>query len=172
MKKIVVLVAIFSLAGSAPANAAPAEVRDTYIGLQFGNSDVAFNAESDLDLDLTLLQFGIWVSDDISLEGRSARGGNADTIQGVDYEIESIYGLYGLYHFHFGEFASLYASAGMSRAVLKTSVPGVSEQQEESSFSYGVGAKLSVFSIDFMRYMDIDEMEIDVVSVGLQYTFN
>ena len=172
MKNSVVLFAIFTLAGSAPANAAPAEVRDTYLGFQLGNSAVSFNGESDLDLDLTLLQFGVWVSDDISLEVRTARGGNVETIQGVDYEIESIYGMYGLYHFHFSEFASLYATAGMSRAVLKTSVPGGSEQQEESSFSYGVGAKLSVFSIDFMRYMDIDEMEVDVVSVGLQYTFN
>lgn len=172
MKNIVVLLAIFTLGGSALVNAAPAEVGDTYTGFQFGNSDVSFNGESDIDLDLALLQFGVWVSDDIALEVRTARSSNEDTIQGIDYEIESIYGMYGLYHFHFSEVASLYAAAGLSRATLKGSVPGNSEQQDESSISYGIGAKFSVFSIEFMRYMEIDEMEVDVVSVGIQYTFN
>ena len=172
MKNIVVLLAFFTLGGSVLVNAVAAETRDTYVGFQFGNSDVSFNAESDLDLDLALLQFGVWVSDDIALEVRTARGINEHTIQGIEYKIESIYGLYGLYHFHFSDFASVYAAAGFSRTALKGSVPGDSVQQDESGFSAGVGAKLSVFSIEFMRYMDIDEMEVDVVSIGLQYTFN
>jgi hypothetical protein len=169
VKSIVALLAIFALVGPGIANAASSEGVDTYIGLQFGNSDVSVDGVSDLDIDLTLLQVGVWVSDDISLEIRTGRGMSDDTVQGVKFEIESVYGLYGLYHFHLSEFASLYGALGMSRATLKTSTSG---QEEESSLSYGIGAKFSFFSVDFMRYMDTTDVEVDVVSVGLQYTFD
>ena len=172
MKSIVALLAIFALVGPGIANAASSEGADTYIGLQFGNSDVSVDGISDLDLDVTLLQVGVWVSDDISVEIRTGRGMSDDTVQGVKFEIESVYGLYGLYHFHLSEFASLYGALGMSRATLKTSAAGTSDQDEESSLSFGVGAKFSFFSVDFMRYMDTTDVEADVVSVGLQYTFD
>jgi hypothetical protein len=169
VKSIVALLAIFALVDPGIANAASSEGADTYIGLQFGNSDVSVDGISDLDLDVALLQVGVWVSDDISLEIRSGGSTSDDTVQGVKFEIESVYGLYGLYHFHLSEFASLYGALGMSRATLKTSTSG---QEEESSLSYGVGAKFSFFSVDFMRYMDTSDVEADVVSVGLQYTFD
>ena len=169
MKSIVALLAIFALVDPGIANAASSEGADTYIGLQFGNSDVSVDGISDLDLDLSLLQVGVWVSDDISLEIRTGRGTSDQTVQGVEYEIESVYGLYGLYHFHLSELASLYGALGLSRATLKSSTSG---QEEEASFSYGVGAKISFFSVDFMRYIDTSDVKFDVVSVGLQYTFD
>jgi hypothetical protein len=169
VKSIVALLAVFALVVPGAANAASSEGADTYIGLQFGNSDVSVDGVSDLDLDLTLLQVGVWVSDDISLEIRTGSGTSADTVQGVKYEIESVYGLYGLYHLHLSEYASLYGALGLSRATLKTSTAG---QDDESSLSYGVGAKFSFFSVDFMRYIDTSDVEVDVVSVSLQYTFN
>jgi len=94
VKSIVALLAIFALADPGIANAASSEGADTYIGLGFGNSDVSVDGISDLDLDVTLLQVGVWVSDEISLEIRTGRGSNDDTVQGVDYEIEALYGLY------------------------------------------------------------------------------
>jgi hypothetical protein len=169
VKSIVALLAIFALVDPGIANAAPSEGADTYIGLQFGNSDVSVDGISDLNLNLTLLQVGVWVSDDISLEIRSGRGTSDETVQGVNFEIESVYGLYGLYHLHLSEYASLYGALGLSRATLKASTAG---QDDESSLSYGVGAKFSFFSVDFMRYIDTSDVKLDVVSVGLQYTFD
>ncbi len=171
MKGIVVLLTIFALGGSTIANAATAEGAESYIGIQIGNSDVS-NGVSDLDLDVILFQVGVWVSDDISLELRTGRGSNDDTVQGVDVEIESLYGMYGLYHFNFSDFASVYGAVGLSRLTLKASGAGGSDQEDENGLSYGVGAKLSIFSIEFMRYLDTNEVEADVVSVGVQYTFD
>ena len=172
MKGIVALLAIFALVGSTIAKATLLEGADSYIGFQFGNSDVSIDGASDLDLDVTLLQVGVWVSDEISLELRTGRGSNDDTVQGIDFEIEALYGLYGLYHFNFSDFASVYAAVGLSRLTLKASGAGGSDQEDENGLSYGVGAKLSIFSIEFMRYLDTNEVEADVVSVGIQYTFD
>jgi hypothetical protein len=172
VKGIVALLAIFVLVGSTIAKATPSEGADSYIGFQFGDSDVSIDGASDLDLDVTLLQVGVWVSDEISLELRTGRGSNDDTVQGVDFEIEALYGIYGLYHFNFSDFASVYGAVGLSRLTLKASGAGGSDQEDENGFSYGVGAKLSIFSIEFMRYLDNNDVEADVVSVGLQYTFD
>jgi hypothetical protein len=172
VKGIVALLAIFALGGSTIANATPLEGADSYIGYQFGSSDVTIDGASDLDLDLTLFQLGVWVSDEISVEVRTGQGGNDDTVQGVDFEIEALYGMYGLYHFNFSDFASVYGAVGLSRLTLKASGAGGSVQEDENGLSYGVGAKLSIFSFEFMRYMDNNEVEADVVSVGLQYTFH
>ena len=60
MKSIVALLAVFALVVPGAANAASSEGADTYIGLQFGNSDVSVDGISDLDFDLTLLQVGVW----------------------------------------------------------------------------------------------------------------
>jgi hypothetical protein len=130
VKSIVALLAIFALADPGIANAGSSEGADTYIGLGFGNSDVSIDGISDLDFDVALLQLGVWVSDDISLEIRTGSGMSDDTVQGVKFEIESVYGLYGLYHFHLSEFASLYGALGLSRATLKTSAAGDSSQED------------------------------------------
>ena len=172
MKGIVALLAIFALGGSTIANATSSEGADTYIGIQFANSDVSVDGASELDLDVTLFQLGVWVSDEISLELRTGRGSNDETVQGVDFEIEALYGMYGLYHFNFSDIASVYGAVGLSRLTLKASAAGGSNQEDENGFSYGVGAKLSIFSVEFMRYLDNNEVEADVVSVGLQYTFD
>ena len=60
----------------------------------------------------------------------------------------------------------------VSRLTLKASGLGSSEQEDENGLSYGVGAKISIFSFEFMRYIDNNEVEADVVSVGVQYTFD
>ena len=172
MKGIVVLLTIFVLGGSSIANATASEGADSYIGFQFGNSDVSVDGASELDLDLALFQLGVWINDEISLEVRTGSGSNDETVQGVDFEIEALYGLYGLYHVHFSDLASVYGAVGLSRLTLKASGAGGSVQEDENGLSYGVGAKLSVFSIEFMRYLDTNEVEADVVSVGLQYTFD
>jgi hypothetical protein len=172
VKGIVALLAIFALVGSTIANAAPLEGADSYIGIQFGNSDVSVDGSSDLDLDLNLLQVGVWISDEFSMEFRTGRGTNDDTLGGFDLEIEALYGMYGLYHYKFSDFASVYGAVGLSRLTLKASGAGSSEQEDENGLSYGVGAKISIFSFEFMRYIDNNEVEADVVSVGVQYTFD
>jgi len=144
---------------------------DTYIGIQFGSADTSLDGLPDVDLDYGLLQLGVWASEEVSLELRAGTGIGDDTIRGVDLELESLYGMYGLYHYHISELASLYGAVGISRASLKASVPGSSDQDNDWGLSYGVGAKFSIFIIDYMRYLDTSEITVDAVSVGVHYTF-
>ena len=148
--------------------AAEREGADTYIGLQFGVADTSVDTFSD-DLDYSLLQLGIWANEETSIEFRTGVGTSRESSGGIDYEIESLYGLYGLYHYPLGEIASIYGALGASRVTLKTSISG---QEYENGMSYGVGAKLSVFTLEYMRYLDTIDLSVDTLSLGVQYTFD
>jgi hypothetical protein len=151
--------------------AAEGEGADTYIGLQFGVADTSTEGFSD-DLDYSLLQLGIWANEEVSVEFRTGLGTSRESSGGIDYEIESLYGLYGLYHYHLGEMASIYGALGGSRVTLKTSIAGDSVQEYENGLSYGVGAKLSVFTLEYLRYLDTTDLTVDTLSLGVQYTFD
>jgi outer membrane immunogenic protein len=155
------------------ARAAESEGADTYIGLQIGTADTSVDDLSgDFDLDYGLLQLGIWANEEVSIEFRTGVGTSKESSGGIDYEIESLYGLYGLYHYHLGEIASLYGALGVSRVTLKSSIPGDSVQENENGLSYGVGAKLSVFTLEYMRYLNTTDVTVDAISLGIQYTFD
>ena len=108
--------------------------------------------------------------EEISLEIRTGTGIDDDTVRGIDLELESLYGVYGLYHYSISELASLYGAVGISRASLKASVSGSSDQDNDHGLSYGVGVKFSIFSVEFMRYLDTNEIEVDAITVGVHYT--
>ncbi len=150
--------------------AARSKDTDTYIGIQFGSSDTSLDDLPEVDLELGLFQLGVWASEEVSLEIRTGIGFGDDTVRGIDLELESLYGAYGLYHYHISELASLYGAVGISRASLKASVPGSSDQDNDHGLSYGVGAKFSIFSVEYMRYLDTSEIAVDAVSVGVHYT--
>ena len=153
------------------ASAAEREGADTYIGLQFGVADTS-TEDFSADLDYGLLQLGIWANEEVSIEFRTGLGTSRESSGGIDYEIESLYGLYGLYHYHLGEMASIYGALGGSRVTLKASIPGDSLQEYENGLSYGVGAKVSVFTLEYMRYLDTIDLSVDTLSLGVQYTFD
>ena len=54
---------------------------------------------------------------------------------------------------------------------LKASSGNGSAQDDENGLSYGAGMKFSILSIEYIRYLDTSDVEVDAVSVGLQYTF-
>lgn len=175
IKVVGLLLAAFSMLDQVylnQASAAEREGADTYIGLQFGVADTSIDDFSDdLDLDYSLLQLGIWANENVSLEARTGAGTGDDTANGIDFELERIYGLYGLYHYHLGDIASVYGALGASRVTLKASIPGASDQEYENGMSYGIGAKLSVFTLEYMRYVDTTDFTVDAISLGVQYTF-
>lgn len=155
------------------ARASGHEGADTYIGLQFGTTDTSVDGLSgDLDLDYGMLQLGVWTNEDISIEFRSGVGSSKDTSDNVDFELEGLYGVYGLYHFQMGESASLYGTLGVSRVTLKASIPGDSNQESEDGLSYGVGIKFWAFNLEYMRYLDTTDVTVDAASLGVQYAFD
>lgn len=137
------------------------EPRNSYIGFHLGEADV-----DDVDLDYYLIRMGVEVDDHIDLELRYGRGSNEQDYGGIDFEIESIGGLYGLYHV-----GILYGIAGWSSGTVKASLMGQNIQIEEDSFSYGVGLEFLGFNVEWMQYIDTSDIEADAVSIGYSYYF-
>lgn len=173
MKKTIALPSLLLLISFIRFDVAQAEGWDSYIGIGAGTSDTSIDDLSDnVDLDVLVLQFGIWMSENNSIELRMGKGIGDDSVGPVDAEIESIGGLYGTYHWHLGNHFSVYGIAGWSRASAKSSVNGDSDQDDENGLSYGAGMKISIVNVEFMRYLDTSEVEADAVSVGLHYNFD
>ena len=173
MKQLIALPSILILISFTYFNVAQAEGRDAYIGIQYGSADTSISvASGDVDLDFAMLQLGVWMTDNASIEVRLGAGNGDDSIGPVDLEIEGIGGLYGTYHWNLGSHASIYGIAGWSDATLKVSRPNGSGQEDENGPSYGVGLKFSILSVEYMSYLDTSDVEADAVSVGLHYTFD
>ncbi|MBT8437514.1 MAG: hypothetical protein KJP11_09095, partial [Gammaproteobacteria bacterium] len=85
---------------------------------------------------------------------------------GIDFEIESIGGLYGLYHV-----GIIYGIAGASSGTVKTSLMGQNKQIEDDSFSYGIGLEYRGFNVEWIQYMDTSDIEVDALSIGYNYYF-
>jgi len=173
MKKLLALPPTLILISYMFFNVAQAEVGDTYVGIQLGSADTTVGGVSnDFDLEFLALQIGVWLSDDISLEIRMGKGNGADSAGPVDLEIESMGGLYGTYHWPLGDQASVYGIAGWSTASFKLSQGAIGNQEDENDISYGVGVKISVFSVEYMSFLDNGNVKADIISVGLQYAFD
>ena len=173
MKKLITLPLILILICYTYFNVAQAEDRNTYIGIQYGSADTSFGDDSsEVDLDFLTLQLGVWVNDNVSIEVRMGTGNGDESVDSGDLEIESIGGLYGTYHWNLGNHASIYGIAGWSDISLKKSGDGGSIKADENGLSYGVGMKFSILSVEYMRYLDTDDIEAGAVSVGLHYTFD
>ena len=150
-----------------------AEGLDGYIGLGAGTAETSIDGLSeDVDLDALTLQLGAWMTENISIELRMGKGIGDDSVGAADAEIENIGGLYGTYHWHLGNQLSVYGIAGGSRASVKLSGNGGSDQDYDNDLSYGAGIKISIISIEYMSYLDTSEVEANVLAVGLLYTLD
>ncbi len=173
VKRITVLSSILFLFSGMYFNIAQAESGDSYIGIGVGTADTSIgDVPGDVDLDVLLLRLGVWITDNISLEARVGTGIDDDSTGSVDLEVESIGGLYGTYHWNLGKHASVYGIAGRSRASVKFSQGGSSDQDTDNGVSYGAGIKLSILSLEYMRYLDTSDVEADAIGVSLRYTFD
>jgi len=173
VKRIIALLSIVLQICYMYFNVAQAEARDSYIGIQIGSADTSFDGiSSDVDLDFLMIQLGVWMDDNTSIELRMGKGRGDDSIGPLDLNIESIGGMYVAYHWDLGKQASIYGIAGGSSASAKFSVSSGSDQDDYYSLSYGAGMKFSILSVEYMHYLDTTEVEADAVSVGLHYAFD
>ena len=134
-------------------------------------SYIGFDGTIDVDVDYGMIRLGIMPTDNTAIEYRLGRGTSDDTVNGVDFELESAYGVYGLYHFNFSENASIYGALGISNVSFKASLGTVSDQDDERGLSYGIGAQLYGFNVEYMQYLDTTDLEVGAVAVGYNYEF-
>ena len=130
-----------------------------YLGVQYGTLELSGDAvDDDIDIEYGIIRIGVTLNENIAVEGRLGAGNDDDRSGGIKYELESIGGIYGLYHFRMSPDASVYAIAGWSAGEVKgtidTPTGRQSDQEDDDGLSYGVGVELFGVSIEAMRYLD------------------
>jgi hypothetical protein len=168
VKKIITVFLLSISTLFSPAQAANDST--TYIGLQVGSID-ADNDSLEVDIDYGMIRLGIMPNDNVAFEYRIATGTSDDEENGITVDLENVYGLYGLYHFNFSENASVYGALGYSQASFKTTIGNASDQDDENGFSYGVGAQVYGFNVEYMQYLDTTDLDVAAFAVGYNYKF-
>ena len=158
-----------------------------YFGLQYGvgNYDEEGISET-YEPTLLTARLGYYLTRNFTIEGRIANGIDDDTHNLPEFgnrdatlELDSIFGIYGTAHFYLTESTSIYGVLGASRVKGTTSLedfPGLKSSEGNSSVSYGFGADIGIgenwaLNVEYIRYLDKDDFDLDVGSVGATFRF-
>ena len=123
------------------------EMGDTYVGVQYGESELEIDGLDDIENTYALVRLGVYVNPAITLDLRYGDGIDDDTLMGADLSVDRIAGLYALYHLELSSAISIYGLVGYSEADLKIEANGNSIIEKEDDISYGIG--LDIGSINF-----------------------
>jgi outer membrane immunogenic protein len=166
MKQIMVAIALVLFSSSIFAGSDG----ETYGSIQYALVTLPDDYVGDIKPTALIFRVGKFVDENISLEGRFGIGLEKDKVNllgyGVDMEVDSIYGLYSLFHLNTDSDVSLYGLIGYSKVQVKASFSGYSSTGDEDGFSYGLGAKINSFTIEFMSYLDKPDAEATALSFG------
>ncbi len=142
---------------------------DTYGVIQFAIADVD-TALGDADPTALVGRFGKFMTDSVSLEGRFGIGLSDDETEflgiDVDIDIETIIGVYVLGHATTGGDNSFYGLIGITRGEIEASALGESDSDSETDLSFGFGVNLGSINIEFVNYIDDDDVEATAISLG------
>ena len=173
------------IAGSA---AATAENRN-YVGVQYGVSSYSESGVSkDFEPTAIIARFGRDINPNFAIEGRLGMGLDDDTQfvpelcdcgADIEFEIDTILGIYAKGSINPNEWLSLYGMLGGSRVSVTAGLsgfPSTEESDDENSLSYGAGIDIGFSSsaavnFEYMRYLDKDDFSLDIASIGLTFRF-
>ena len=136
-----------------------------YTGIQVGNLDI-----EDVDIPYGLLRLGV-IKENLAVELRLGTGFDDDHTDGFKVELDSLYGMYGLYHIRFSK-ASVYAIGGYTEGQTKISQGGNSVRVDKDGFSYGAGIEFYGVNLEYMQYLDKNDIDAKAVSIGYNYYFD
>ena len=147
------------------------EQGDSYLGAQLGLSTFDVDDVDDIEIPYGVLRLGIYVTSSFALELRYGNDIDEDSVSGVDYAIDRIAGVYATYHFGFGDNTSIYGLLGYSEVDLKSKSGGISDEEDLTSTSYGIGLDFGNINAEFMQYIDRDDDTGSAISLGYTLYF-
>lgn len=124
-----------------------------------------------------VLRLGGYLEGGTAIEFRLGFGlnGYGDTVNtpggDVDFDIENLFGLYGLYHIGWGSNASLYGLLGVTNGKLKVSGPGFSVDDRETNLSYGIGLNIARLNFEYVHYFHDNDFDVTAISFGFVSKF-
>ena len=156
------------------------EEGETYVG--GGLAMVSYEEDGIEEAEPTALvgRLGYGVFDNIAIEGRFGFGLADDEITvgnvEVEAEIDQIAGAYAVGYLPVAEQFSLYGLAGFTYGELSASAFGLSFDEDDTDFSYGLGAKVDLTENvsgygEWVQYFDESTYETSAISVGAAYHF-
>lgn len=146
-----------------------------YVGIQA--SQVTFeNDFIEVEPAAMVLRFGGTIDGGAGVEVRAGLGINGledELVDGLfEYKVESLLGLYGLYHVGWGSSASIYGIFGFTDAKIKeSSVVFGRASAQETSLSAGIGLNVAGFNFEYMHYVTDPDFDITALSVGYTSSF-
>jgi len=156
------------------------EQGDTYIGGGFGMVTYEEDGIEDAEPTALIGRLGYGLFDNIAIEGRLGFGLSDDTVNvlgvDVDLDIDQIAGVYGVGHLPLSEQFSLYGLAGFTYGEASASAFGLSFDDDDTDFSYGIGASVDFTDnvsgyAEWIQYFDESTYEISAITLGANYHF-
>ena len=182
---IVLTIALLSVAGTGVA-----ESEDkNYLGVQYGVGDYSEDGISrSFNPTAYMIRVGRYFSSDFSIEGRLGAGLEEDTqflpefgASGLDasLELDSIMGVYGLWHIDLSESSAIYGILGASKVkgtVSLPKLPASKSSDSETGFSYGIGVDIGfsgkvALNIEYLIYLDKSRVELSAIVLGVTTNF-
>ena len=148
----------------------------SYMGIQYalGNySEEGISQEADPSV--LIGRYGTYLLDNFAIEGRVGIGIANDTLVfsglEVDVDVDYIVGVYALGHMNIAKGSSVYGLIGFTQAEITASTFGVSVTDDDSGVSFGVGADIGAFNIEYIQYLNESEYEYSAISFGFTSNF-
>ena len=178
---------------------ASASSNETYFGLQY--TDLSYEDDEFAGEELTPTAFvaraGSRNKDDFGFEGRFGIGLSDDSMGGsfydpdlgsvsakLDFEIDTIIGVYATKHVPFSSEFEAYGVLGLSsvKATLTGTINSgfisgsVSDSSSENGLSYGIGANIyltedTAFNIEYISYLDKSDFTLTSLNVGAVFKY-
>jgi hypothetical protein len=125
-----------------------------------------------------VLRIGGYLDGGTAIEFRFGFGLNGydDTVNvpglgDVDFEVENLLGLYGLYHIGWGSNASLYGLLGVTNGKIKVTGPGFKFDDRETNLSYGIGLNIARLNFEYVHYFHDNDFDVTAISIGFVSKF-
>ena len=186
----IVLIGLALSLGSLSGNAFAGLTPGAYAGIQYAVADLTLDGiPEDFSPTALIGRAGSNLNQYFSIEGRLGIGLSDDTVSATDgvntasisIELDTLIGAYGVGRLPLGESSSVYALVGVTRvdasiSASLTGFPSVSDSDDESDLSYGVGADIGILynlwiNVEYVQYLDKSDLEVSAIALGLRFGF-
>lgn len=140
----------------------------TFMNLDSGNADA--------DVGTLSAKVGVMPTPYLGFEARGGFGVDDDRIGGVDFSLDNFFGGYATFNLANESPVTPYAILGFTRVEVEASSVLGTATKDESDVSYGIGVNMEFApnlsgNLEYMRYYEDSDVEVDGLGVGIQFNF-
>lgn len=180
MKSTKLIATVFA---SGLAAAGTAHAQDMYksgVGGLYSGLNYSFvsldNGNAEADVGTLSAKVGVMATPFLGIEARGGFGVDDDRIGGVDYSLDNFFGGYATFNLANESPLTPYAILGFTRVEVEAESAFGSATEDDSDVSYGIGMNVEFApnlsgNLEYMRYYEDGNTEIDGLGVGLQFNF-